>query len=240
MPRACCPYAYFLVPPVLLACPACGCPTLGPLAPAPGPPCRPTCSTSSRCSASRCVWALPAAQEHLAKRVPKAMGARGSWGSTPPLTARTRTRRRPPALTHTRTRCETFACWPTWTMARPRCPTTWWLPTGSSTRGWRARFGAARAVPRASALAVRPLRQSTGAAPPASQPTAAATPCRRAHRYMDSKEEEQARGITMKSSSISLLHVPRSATARGDSGPLPAAEVLERGEPGEAGGRVGV
>jgi len=27
-------------------------------------------------------------------------------------------------------------------------------------------------------------------------------------RYMDSKEEEQVRGITMKSSSISLLHVP--------------------------------
>jgi ribosome assembly protein 1 len=30
-------------------------------------------------------------------------------------------------------------------------------------------------------------------------------------RYLDSKEEEQARGITMKSSSIALLHVPGAA-----------------------------
>ena len=31
-------------------------------------------------------------------------------------------------------------------------------------------------------------------------------------RYLDSRDDEQARGITMKSSSISLLHVPGAAT----------------------------
>jgi ribosome assembly protein 1 len=32
-------------------------------------------------------------------------------------------------------------------------------------------------------------------------------------RYLDSREDEQARGITMKSSSISLAHIPRNAAS---------------------------
>lgn len=34
-------------------------------------------------------------------------------------------------------------------------------------------------------------------------------------RYLDSREDEQARGITMKSSSIALLHVPSTAALGG-------------------------
>ena len=35
-------------------------------------------------------------------------------------------------------------------------------------------------------------------------------------RYLDSRDDEQERGITMKSSSISLVHVPREATGSDD------------------------
>lgn len=48
-------------------------------------------------------------------------------------------------------------------------------------------------------------------------------------RYMDSKEEEQARGITMKSSSISLLHVPGAATSAAGPNAVSREEKLEKG-----------
>lgn len=47
-------------------------------------------------------------------------------------------------------------------------------------------------------------------------------------RFMDSKEEEQTRGITMKSSSISLLYGHRPRTANQDQGchaPMPVSVV---------------
>lgn len=47
-------------------------------------------------------------------------------------------------------------------------------------------------------------------------------------RYLDSRDDEQARGITMKSSSISLVHVPRGE-AGGGAGAATAAEQLQRG-----------
>lgn len=49
-------------------------------------------------------------------------------------------------------------------------------------------------------------------------------------RYLDSREDEQQRGITMKSSSISLLHVP--ASVRGEAGnaaPLSVQQQLQHG-----------
>ena len=48
-------------------------------------------------------------------------------------------------------------------------------------------------------------------------------------RYMDSKEEEQARGITMKSSSISLLFVPGAALHPEGPGSVPRQEKLDQG-----------
>lgn len=49
-------------------------------------------------------------------------------------------------------------------------------------------------------------------------------------RYMDSKDDEQARGITMKSSSISLLFVPGAATRAGGPNSVPREERLDEGE----------
>ncbi|PRW32859.1 ribosomal S5 Elongation factor G III V family [Chlorella sorokiniana] len=48
-------------------------------------------------------------------------------------------------------------------------------------------------------------------------------------RYMDSKDDEQARGITMKSSSISLLFVPGAATRADGPNAVPREERLEKG-----------
>ncbi|GAB4820198.1 hypothetical protein N2152v2_007244 [Parachlorella kessleri] len=48
-------------------------------------------------------------------------------------------------------------------------------------------------------------------------------------RYMDSKEEEQARGITMKSSSISLLFVPGAALRPDGPGTVSRQEKLDQG-----------
>lgn len=45
-------------------------------------------------------------------------------------------------------------------------------------------------------------------------------------RYMDSNEDEQARGITMKSSSISLLHVPAGSLLEVSSSDVPSAEKI--------------
>lgn len=49
-------------------------------------------------------------------------------------------------------------------------------------------------------------------------------------RYMDSKDDEQARGITMKSSSISLLFVPGAATRADGPNAVPREERIEQGE----------
>ncbi len=49
-------------------------------------------------------------------------------------------------------------------------------------------------------------------------------------RYMDSKDEEQARGITMKSSSITLLFVPGAALRPDGPNSVPREEKVERGE----------
>ena len=46
---------------------------------------------------------------------------------------------------------------------------------------------------------------------------------------MDSKDDEQARGITMKSSSISLLHVPGAAARPEGPNSVPRAERLDKG-----------
>lgn len=46
---------------------------------------------------------------------------------------------------------------------------------------------------------------------------------------MDSKDDEQARGITMKSSSISLLYVPGAATRPDGPNAVPREERLEQG-----------
>lgn len=46
---------------------------------------------------------------------------------------------------------------------------------------------------------------------------------------MDSKDDEQARGITMKSSSISLLYVPGAATCTEGPNSVPRADRLEQG-----------
>jgi hypothetical protein len=48
-------------------------------------------------------------------------------------------------------------------------------------------------------------------------------------RFMDSKEDEQARGITMKSSSITLLHVPGAATRVGGPNSLTQQEKMDQG-----------
>ena len=63
---------------------------------------------------------------------------------------------------------------------------------------------------------------------------------------MDSKDEEQARGITMKSSSISLLFVPGAALRPEGPNSVPREEKLEQGEAKAAaakhrdrGGRMG-
>ena len=48
---------------------------------------------------------------------------------------------------------------------------------------------------------------------------------------MDSKDEEQARGITMKSSSISLLFVPGAATLALGPNTMPQEARLEQGRP---------
>lgn len=48
-------------------------------------------------------------------------------------------------------------------------------------------------------------------------------------RYLDSREDEQVRGITMKSSSIALLYVPGSATRPGGPKSVTAEEKLEKG-----------
>ena len=47
-------------------------------------------------------------------------------------------------------------------------------------------------------------------------------------RYLDSREDEQARGITMKSSSISLLYVP-GASSRPDVGLMQLRALCEQG-----------
>lgn len=49
---------------------------------------------------------------------------------------------------------------------------------------------------------------------------------------MDSKDDEQARGITMKSSSISLLHVPGAAARPEGPNSVPREERLETGAGG--------
>lgn len=46
---------------------------------------------------------------------------------------------------------------------------------------------------------------------------------------MDSKDDEQARGITMKSSSISLLYVPGAATLAEGPSSVSRADRLEQG-----------
>ena len=71
----------------------------------------------------------------------------------------------------------------------------------------------------------------------APEPPAVPNPCCLATppppaRYMDSKDDEQARGITMKSSSISLLFVPGAATRADGPNAVPRAERLEQGECG--------
>lgn len=48
-------------------------------------------------------------------------------------------------------------------------------------------------------------------------------------RYMDSKDEEQARGITMKSSSISLLFVPGAALRPQGPNSVSREEKVEQG-----------
>ncbi|KAG2498450.1 hypothetical protein HYH03_003706 [Edaphochlamys debaryana] len=48
-------------------------------------------------------------------------------------------------------------------------------------------------------------------------------------RYLDSREDEQARGITMKASAISLLYVPGSATRPEGPKSIPEATKLEQG-----------
>jgi hypothetical protein len=48
-------------------------------------------------------------------------------------------------------------------------------------------------------------------------------------RYMDSKDDEQARGITMKSSSISLLFVPGAASRAEGPNSVSHEERLEKG-----------
>ena len=53
-------------------------------------------------------------------------------------------------------------------------------------------------------------------------------------RYMDSKEEEQARGITMKSSSISLLFAPGAAHLPAGPNSLSRQEKLDQGKVGRA------
>lgn len=49
-------------------------------------------------------------------------------------------------------------------------------------------------------------------------------------RYMDSKDEEQARGITMKSSSISLLYVPGAALHSQGPNSIPREQKIQAGE----------
>lgn len=73
-------------------------------------------------------------------------------------------------LRHRRTASATSACWPMWTMARPRCRTTSSHPTASSTRAWRARCGRVLAGTEASQGALFLL---AGIAPP----TCSAAPC---------------------------------------------------------------
>ena len=48
-------------------------------------------------------------------------------------------------------------------------------------------------------------------------------------RYLDSRDDEQARGITMKSSSISLLYVPDAAQKQGGLQGVSEEEKLRRG-----------
>lgn len=48
-------------------------------------------------------------------------------------------------------------------------------------------------------------------------------------RYLDSREDEQQRGITMKSSSISLLHVPASVRGETSAGSLSVQQQLQHG-----------
>lgn len=48
-------------------------------------------------------------------------------------------------------------------------------------------------------------------------------------RYLDSRDDEQQRGITMKSSSISLLHVPQAHTRAGGIAGVPVKDQLQEG-----------
>ena len=66
------------------------------------------------------------------------------------------------------------------------------------------------------------------------------TPPPRKVRYMDSKDEEQARGITMKSSSISLLFVPGAALRPEGPNSVPLRDKLEQGGRWVAGGLAAV
>lgn len=48
-------------------------------------------------------------------------------------------------------------------------------------------------------------------------------------RYLDSRDDEQQRGITMKSSSISLLHVPQAHTRVGGVAAVSIKDQLQQG-----------
>lgn len=49
-------------------------------------------------------------------------------------------------------------------------------------------------------------------------------------RYLDSREDEQQRGITMKSSSISLLHVPASVRGNAPASSVTVQQQLQYGQ----------
>ncbi len=99
--------------------------------------------------------------------------------------------------------------------------------------GWGARgvWGVTRAathgltMPMPPRLLRRPHTPSPGCPPPC--------------RYLERKDDEQARGITMKSSSISLLFVPVAATRPQCPNSVSHDERLEKGERGSRGCGVG-